>query len=105
MEIEGFSPGRTVLLQNYPNPFNPETWIPFALSEPGRVVLEVWDLRGRLVRRMDLGELGPGLYLSPGRAVRWNGRNEFGERVASGVYIYSLRMNGRTLQRRMALVG
>nr|MDO8090997.1 hypothetical protein [Candidatus Sigynarchaeota archaeon] len=101
MEIEGFVPGETVLFQNYPNPFNPETWIPFGLSEDGRVVLEIWDLGGRLIRKFDLGELRAGLYLSRERAVRWDGRNELGERVASGVYVYTLRINGETLQRRM----
>ncbi|MCD6506615.1 hypothetical protein J7M22_08320 [Candidatus Poribacteria bacterium] len=77
--------------QNFPNPANPETWIPFSISEDGRVIVEIYDLSGGLVRRLDLGYLRAGAYLTKGKAAYWDGRDERGERVASGVYFYSIR--------------
>ncbi|HID55669.1 TPA: hypothetical protein EYP37_04005, partial [Candidatus Poribacteria bacterium] len=80
-------PRETVLLPNYPNPFNPETWIPFRLSEDGDVVIRIYDAVGRLVKKLELGYLRAGYYTSRHSAAYWDGRNELGERVASGVYI------------------
>ena len=79
------------LLQNYPNPFNPETWIPYQLSAESDVIVEVYDIHGRLVRVFDLEMQPAGSYLTKDRAVYWNGKNEAGERVASGVYFYRLK--------------
>jgi len=79
------------LLQNYPNPFNPETWIPYQLSAESDVTVEVYDVHGRLVQVFDLGIQPAGSYLTKDRAVYWNGKNEAGERVASGVYFYQLK--------------
>jgi flagellar hook assembly protein FlgD len=80
----------TALLQNYPNPFNPETWIPFQLEEKSTVLIRIYDLRGKVVRSLDLGEKVSGYYLSRDRAAYWDGVNDKGERVASGVYFYEL---------------
>ena len=84
-------PSRARLLPNYPNPFNPETWIPFELAEAGRVGLRIYDLAGSLVRRIDLGSRTPGYYLTRADAAHWDGRNDAGEPVGSGVYVYELR--------------
>jgi len=97
-------PARTALLQNYPNPFNPDTWIPFVLSEDSDVEIRIYDLSGRLVRRFDLGRLKAGRYIGMGRAVRWDGRNERGERVASGVYVAVLVANEDRFCRRMVVI-
>ena len=83
-------PEETALLHNYPNPFNPETWIPYHLSEPAEVVLTIYSVDGKVVRRLDLGHQGAGYYQSKSRAGYWDGRNAVGERVASGLYFYTL---------------
>ena len=83
-------PEETVLLHNYPNPFNPETWLPYHLSEPAEVTLTIYGIDGRVVRRLDLGHQDAGYYQSKSRAAYWDGRNAVGERVASGIYFYTL---------------
>jgi thiol-disulfide isomerase/thioredoxin len=97
-------PRRTALLQNYPNPFNPETWIPYQLSEDAEVEISIYDIAGRLVKRMDLGFRKAGYYVSRGRAIRWDGRNEQGERVASGIYIYRMQVGGKVFSKRMVIL-
>ena len=77
------------LLANYPNPFNPETWIPYELSEAADVSVSIYSVNGHLVRRLDLGHQVAGVYRSRSRAAYWDGRNAFGERVASGLYFYT----------------
>ena len=84
-------PANTALLQNYPNPFNPETWIPFELSEDADVIVSIYDLEGSLIRTLRLGEKTVGRYRGADRAAYWNGVNEQGESVASGVYVYEFR--------------
>ncbi len=76
----------TRLLPNYPNPFNPETWIPYQLAESGDVSVKIYDIGGHLVRTLSIGFKPVGYYLTQKRAVHWDGRNEAGEPVSSGVY-------------------
>ena len=83
-------PAETALLSNYPNPFNPETWIPYQLAKPADVTLTIHDVRGREVRRLVLGHQAAGVYRSRGRAAHWDGRNQIGEKVATGLYFYTL---------------
>ena len=83
-------PQETVLLPNYPNPFNPETWIPYRLAEDAFVTLTIYDSRGQVVRTLDLGHQIAGYYTDRTKAAYWDGKNEFGEGVASGVYFYHL---------------
>ncbi|RKY04073.1 hypothetical protein DRP77_04825 [Candidatus Poribacteria bacterium] len=97
-------PERTALLQNYPNPFNPETWIPFVLAEDADVEIRIYDLSGRLIRRLELGRLRAGYYLSRGSAAYWDGRNEQGERVSSGVYVYQLIAGRKVISRKMVVL-
>jgi subtilisin family serine protease len=80
----------TALLAPYPNPFNPETWIPFSLQADASVSVSIYDAGGEKVRRLDLGVLSAGAYVTPGRAVAWDGRNDAGERVVSGWYAVEL---------------
>ena len=83
-------PKETTLLANYPNPFNPETWIPYQLAEPADVSVRIYSVNGSLVRRLSLGHQAAGMYRSRSRAAYWDGRNEFGESIASGIYFYTL---------------
>ena len=81
-------PNATALLPNYPNPFNPETWIPYQLATPTDVTLTIYTMRGVLVRQLELGHRTAGFYRGRSRAAYWDGRNVYGEPVASGVYFY-----------------
>ena len=83
-------PEETALLANYPNPFNPETWIPYQLAESADVTLAIYDINGQLVRRLTVGHQAAGMYRSRSRAVYWDGRNQLGEPLASGLYFYTL---------------
>ena len=94
-------PERTLLHPNYPNPFNPETWIPYQLSKPAEVTLTIYAVNGNVVRRLALGHQPAGMYHSKSRSAYWDGRNEQGERVASGVYFYTLSAEDFTATRRM----
>ena len=83
-------PKETALLANYPNPFNPETWIPYQLASPADVTLRIHAIDGTLVRTLSLGHKTVGTYQNRSRAAYWDGKNELGESVASGVYFYTL---------------
>ena len=83
-------PEETKLLLNYPNPFNPETWIPYQLATSTDVTVSIYSVNGALVRTLALGHQAAGVYQSKSQAAYWNGRNELGEQVASGVYFYTL---------------
>jgi len=96
-------PEETALLANYPNPFNPETWIPYQLSEPAEVTLRIYSVNGVLVRTLGLGHLPAGIYQSQSRAAYWDGRNDVGESVASGVYFYTLTAGDFTATRKMLI--
>ena len=97
-------PEETALLANYPNPFNPETWIPYQLAESGEVTLTIYDINGQLVRRLAVGHRTAGMYRSRSRAVYWDGRNQFGEPLASGLYFYTLTVDEFTATRRMLIL-
>ena len=97
-------PQETTLLPNYPNPFNPETWIPYRLSHASDVDITIYDTRGMVVRRLDLGHQMAGYYTARAKAAYWNGRNESGESVASGIYFYQLRAGDYTALRRMVIL-
>jgi choice-of-anchor B domain-containing protein len=92
-------PATMDLSQNYPNPFNPMTQIKFQLSEAAAVELSVYDMQGRLVRTLIDEIYGPGVH-----NVVWNGRDSYGQPVASGQYIYRLKSEQQVLSRTMTLV-
>ena len=97
-------PEETALLRNYPNPFNPETWIPYQLAESAEVTLTIYDMNGQLVQRLEVGHQAAGMYQSRSRAVYWDGRNQLGESVASGLYFYTLTTGDFTATRRMLIL-
>jgi Leucine-rich repeat (LRR) protein len=84
------TPKETELLANYPNPFNPETWIPYRLAEDGFVTLTIYNPSGQVVRTLDVGHRIASAYESQSKAIYWDGKNDLGEPVASGVYFYTL---------------
>ena len=97
-------PEQTAMLPNYPNPFNPETWIPYQLAAPAEVTLTIFGSNGQLVRTLALGHQAAGVYQSKSRAAYWDGRNTFGERVASGLYFYTLTAGDFTATGKMLIL-
>ena len=98
-----FIPEKTVLLHNYPNPFNPETWIPYQLAKPTEVTLTIHAANGAVVRTLELGHQPAGFYESRPRAAYWDGKNEVGESVASGVYFYTFTADDFAVTRKMLI--
>ncbi len=90
LTLGDITPAQSVLLQNYPNPFNPETWIPYHLKEADSVSIAIYDTAGGLVRTLYLGHRDVGVYVSRSKAAYWDGKNNVGERVASGIYFYNI---------------
>ena len=96
-------PKETTLLPNYPNPFNPETWIPYQLAEPASVQIDIHSADGKLVRTLVLGTQAAGMYRDKSRAAYWDGRNDVGEPVASGVYFYTLSAGDFTATKKLLI--
>jgi WD40 repeat protein len=92
------------LLQNYPNPFNPETWFPFQLKEDSIVIIRIYETTGKLVKTLNLGNQCSGLYVEKNKAAYWDGRNEAGEPVSSGVYLYNIQAGNYTATRKMIVL-
>ncbi|MBW6513476.1 MAG: T9SS type A sorting domain-containing protein [Candidatus Syntrophosphaera sp.] len=88
-----------MLLQNYPNPFNPETTIGFDLPQAGKTNLSIYNVKGQLVKTLVDGDLGFGRH-----SVVWNGTDNGGNSVSSGLYFYRLSSGGHTESRRMMLL-
>ena len=99
-----FIPEETALLHNYPNPFNPETWIPYQLAESAEVTLTIHAVNGTLVRTLALGYQPVGIYQTHTRAAYWDGKNEVGEPVASGIYFYTLTAGDFNATRKMLIM-
>lgn len=87
------------LHQNTPNPFNPSTTITFSLPESAPVTLAIYDVNGRMVRTLVSGERAAGLH-----EVVWNGMDDNGRAVASGVYVYRLTAGEKIATQRLALI-
>lgn len=86
----GSTSSATALLNNYPEPFNPDTWIPFKQADQAHVVIKIYNVTGKLIRKLDLGLKPSGVYTSRSKAAYWDGRNRYGERVSSGIYFYKM---------------
>ena len=95
---------RTALFQNFPNPFNPETWLPYHLAADAEVTFRIYNIQGQLVRQLDLGAQGAGSYQDKETALYWDGRDQVGETVSSGIYFYRLNAGGFQATKRMAIV-
>ena len=98
------TPTETELLPNYPNPFNPETWIPYRLAEDAFVTLTIYDSSGQVIRTLDVGHRIASTYENRSKAIYWDGRNDIGERGASGVYFYTLTAGDYSATRKMIII-
>ncbi len=102
-EVAGLDPGNTpggfALHQNYPNPFNAETRILFSLTQAGPVSLRIFDVTGRLVRTLAEADLTAGEH-----HAAWNGNDDHGRALASGVYFCRLEAAGSDETRKMVLI-
>ena len=96
-------PKETALLANYPNPFNTETWIPYQLAKPAEVTVSIHAADAKLVRTLELGQLPASVYQDKDRAAYWDGKNEQGGSVASGVYFYTLKAGEFSATRKMLI--
>ncbi|MDD3642819.1 MAG: FlgD immunoglobulin-like domain containing protein [Candidatus Krumholzibacteria bacterium] len=92
-------PRPTTLYQNYPNPFNPATSIAFYLAADGRATLVIYDVRGARVRGLVDGELAAGRHVAA-----WDGRNDAGAQVGSGVYYYRLQAGKDLMTKKLVIV-
>ena len=97
-------PAKTFMYPNYPNPFNPETWIPYQLAEESNVNIRIYDIKGRLVYQVNLGNQNAGFYMTKGEAVHWDGKDKIGEKVSSGVYFYTLEAGQFKATKKMTLM-
>jgi len=93
------NPYSYALYENFPNPFNPETQIRFELAATQDVKLAIYDILGRRVRFLTNQSFGPGFHV-----VNWDGMNDMGERVASGVYVYRIKAGNFISHRKMLMV-
>ena len=94
----------TALFQNFPNPFNPDTWLPYQIARDAPVTISIYNAKGQLIRTLNLGHQKAGVYVTKDRAACRDGRDNAGEKVASGVYFYTLRAGDFTATRRMAIL-
>jgi parallel beta-helix repeat protein len=97
-------PSNFALLQNFPNPFNPDTWIPYKLASDSLVSVSIYNAKGQLIRTLHLGYQNAGVYVTKGKAAYWDGRDNVGERVSSGVYFYTLQTGKFISTRKMVIV-
>jgi hypothetical protein len=87
------------LLGNYPNPFNPETTIAFEMPAPANISLRIYNLRGQQIRNLFEGKIDAGRH-----QLVWDGTNDLGDKVASGIYLYVLKAGAIAISKKLALV-
>ncbi len=100
-DIEGpieILPSTYSIEQNYPNPFNPETIISYSLPKQSRVQIKIYDITGKEIRTLIDEERTAGKY-----NILWDSRNDSGERVSSGIYIYKIIANDFVKSKKMVL--
>jgi len=94
---------KNALYQNYPNPFNPETFIPYQLASDSGVKIKIYDVSGKLVHTLNIGQRKAGLYVDREKAASWDGRNQQGEPVTSGIYFYQFATDNFSATKRMLI--
>ncbi|MCH8837973.1 MAG: T9SS type A sorting domain-containing protein [Candidatus Marinimicrobia bacterium] len=99
VDANGAMPAAYALGQNYPNPFNPNTTIDFTLNAAGAVILDVYDLMGHKVRTLADAPMSSGTH-----SVKWNGRDDSGNQLSSGIYIYRMSAGSNTYMKKMMLL-
>ena len=95
---------QTALLQNFPNPFNPETWFPYYLANDVPVSIRIHNVRGQLINELALGVQKEGAYLTRDTAAYWDGLDQLGTTVSTGVYFYSLEAGQFQATRKMLIL-
>jgi hypothetical protein len=89
----------TALKGNFPNPFNPSTEIAYSLKEAGKVKIEIYNLKGQLVKTLINDTMPQGEH-----RITWNGKDQRGNGVSSGIYFYKMKVGGYTGTRKMMLM-
>tara|TARA_B110000444_G_C18835214_1_gene595565 strand:- start:15 stop:1829 length:1815 start_codon:yes stop_codon:yes gene_type:complete len=93
------TPSKFTLAQNYPNPFNPTTEISFSIDQNVNVNLSIYNMLGQKVRTLTNGSMNAGTH-----TLQWNGRDEMGQSVSTGIYLYTLTNGSETITKKMALM-
>jgi len=99
VENDGFIPVAFNVFQNYPNPFNPSTTISYAIPQQSNVMVKIYDMLGREVKTLVSEEQMPGVY-----DVLWNGDNNYGINVATGIYLYRVVAGNNVQVKKMILL-
>ena len=95
---------KSSLLQNFPNPSNPDTWIPYTLHENSNVTIYIYNVLGNCIKTFKIGYQPAGKYISSNRALYWNGKNEQGVEVPSGLYFYKIQVNDFTSYKKLIIM-
>ena len=93
------TPEKLSIRHAHPNPFNNSVSISFEIPNSKRVNLSIFDMKGRNIRRMNLGVLGIGLH-----KVLWDGKNNFGNELSSGIYMAVLEVGGKINIQKISLI-
>ena len=101
MPLQLSLPEQSALLPNYPNPVNQETWIPYQVAQDADVTISIYNVKGQLIRTLHLGNQNAGVYVRRDKAAYWDGRDNSGEKVSSGVYFVTLRAGDFVSTRKM----
>ena len=88
-----------LLQQNYPNPFNPETTIQYTIDKPRHLTMKIYNINGELIKTL-INETIP----AGNHQVKWNGTNEFGEKVSSGIYFSNIKSENFTSTLKMMML-
>ena len=87
------------VLSNYPNPFNPETVIKYSMKDDGNVNIIIYNVLGQKVKTLVISYKNSGSY-----EVKWDGKNNYGDKVSSGIYFYRLILDGKILDTKKMLM-
>ena len=93
------TPAKFELAQNFPNPFNPTTDITFSIDRAANVDLSIYNMLGQKVRTLTTGSKVAGTHV-----LRWDGRDESGSSVSTGIYLYTLTDGSTSITKKMALM-
>ena len=99
IEPKNLFPSKIGLGSNYPNPFNPSTAIPVFVNENTVTDLSIYDVSGNLIRKIQIGELRPGIH-----QFHWDGLNHRGKKVSAGTYMYRLTSDNSVIAKKMILL-
>jgi len=97
--IEGEIPDTYFINQNYPNPFNPSTTIEYGLPEESRITIKIFNILGQKVKTLVSENKPAGFY-----KITWNGDNDYGNKVASGIYIYRMNCSSFVMSRKLIII-